>query len=100
MALSADAGLLVSSAKRAGNADRSGLRGGTKAVRYYSSSFNIGGDIVVSVDGMKVAAIADLYSALEDNKPGDTVKVEFWRGSKLMKVDVVLADRAEYMKKK
>ncbi|TFG85444.1 MAG: trypsin-like serine protease [Spirochaetales bacterium] len=92
-------GLLLSTTKKGGNADRNGLRGGSTPVRYYQSVFNIGGDIIVAVDGMAVSAIADLYSALEDNKPGDTVRVEFYRGSRLMKVDVTLSDRAEAMGK-
>src|SRR5208283_5017908 len=47
-----DAGLLVSEAKRAGNADRAGIRGGTTQVRTRSSSFFVGGDIIVSVNGV------------------------------------------------
>jgi len=92
-----DKGLLVSTAKKGGNADRSGMRGGTTPVRYYQSVFNVGGDVIVSVDGMTIGSLADLYSALEDNKPGDTVKVEFYRGAKRMSVSMALSDRAEYL---
>ncbi len=91
-------GLLVSSARKGGNADRSGIRGGGTSVRYYQSVFNVGGDIIVSVDGMPVSSLADLYSALEDNKPGDSVKVEYYRGGKRMSVTLALSDRAEYLK--
>lgn len=91
-------GLLVSSARKGGNADRSGIRGGSTSVRYYQSVFNVGGDVIVSVDGMPVSSLADLYSALEDNKPGDSVKVEYYRGSKKMSVTLALSDRAEYLK--
>jgi len=93
-----DKGLLVSQAKKGGNADRSGMRGGATAVRYGRSVFYVGGDIIVSVDGMKVATIADLYSALEDNKPGERVQVEYWRNGKKVQVEVLLADRSQYMK--
>lgn len=91
-------GLLVSSARKGGNADRAGIRGGSTSVRYYQSVFNVGGDVIVSVDGMAVSSLADLYSALEDNKPGDSVKVEYYRGSKKMSVTLSLSDRAEYLK--
>jgi len=97
-ALPIEKGLLVSSARKGGNADRSGMRGGSTSVRYYQSVFNVGGDIIVSVDGMPVSSLADLYSALEDNKPGDSVKVEYYRGSKKMSVTLALSDRAEYLK--
>lgn len=92
-----DKGLLISSVRRGTNADRSGLKGGTNAVRYYQSVFNVGGDILVSVDGMPVSSIADLYSALEDNKPGDSVSVQYYRGSKLSSAAISLSDRNESM---
>jgi len=92
-----DKGLLVSSTRKGGNADRSGVRGGTTPVRYYQSVFNVGGDIIVAVDGMEISSLADLYSALEDNKPGNSIKIQYYRGSRKITADVVLSDRAEYM---
>jgi S1-C subfamily serine protease len=90
-------GLLVSVVRNGTNADRAGIRGGTKPVRYYRSVFNVGGDILVSVDGMEVTSIADMYSALEDNKPGGTVPIEYYRGSRRIKGEILLSDRMEYM---
>jgi S1-C subfamily serine protease len=90
-------GLLISRTKRGGYAERAGLRGGSEAVRYGSSVIYLGGDIVTAVDGMKVTRLADLYSALEDNKPGDKVAVELVRGTKTVKLEVTLADRAEVL---
>jgi S1-C subfamily serine protease len=46
---------------------------------------------------MEVASIADMYSALEDNKPGDRVAIEYYRGSKRIKGEILLSDRTEYM---
>jgi S1-C subfamily serine protease len=91
-------GLLVSQAKKGGDADRAGIKGGATAVRYGRSVFYVGGDIIVAVDGMKVSSLADLYSALEDNKPGDRVLVEYYRGAKKTTVEVVLSDRSKYTK--
>jgi S1-C subfamily serine protease len=90
-------GLLVSVVRNGTNADRAGIRGGTKPVRYYRSVFNVGGDILVSVDGMEVTSIADMYSALEDNKPGEKVPIEYYRGSRRIKGEILLSDRTEYM---
>ncbi|MBU0928598.1 MAG: trypsin-like peptidase domain-containing protein [Spirochaetes bacterium] len=95
--LPVEKGLLISSATKGGNADRGGLRGGTTPVRYYQSVFNVGGDVLAAVDGMDIGSLADLYSALEDNKPGETVKVEYYRGSRRVSVNIVLSDRAEYL---
>jgi S1-C subfamily serine protease len=93
--LPVEKGLLVSAAKRGGNADRSGVRGGTSPVRYYQSTFNVGGDVLVSVDGLGINSFADLYSALEDNKPGDKVRIEYYRGTRKLTSELVLTDRAD-----
>jgi S1-C subfamily serine protease len=88
-------GLLVSRTTRSGMAEKAGLRQGTEAVRYRSSVIYLGGDIITSVDGMKTDTYADLLSALEDNKPGEKVKVEIVRGGRQLSLDVTLADREE-----
>jgi S1-C subfamily serine protease len=97
--LPVDKGLLVSRTKRGGSAEKAGVRQGTEPVRYGSSVIYLGGDIIVSVDGLKIGRLADLYSALEDNKPGEKVAVELLRAGKSVKIDVVLADRAEVLNK-
>jgi S1-C subfamily serine protease len=90
-----DRGLLVSQVSRGGNADKAGLHGGATPVRYGSTVFNLGGDIIVSVDGMEVASVADLHSALEDNKPGERIAVEYWRGGKRQSTTVALSERRQ-----
>ncbi|HUW41346.1 MAG TPA: trypsin-like peptidase domain-containing protein [Rectinemataceae bacterium] len=94
-AVPVSSGLLVSRVTRGGNADQAGIRGGETPVRYGRSSFNVGGDIIVSVNGMKTTTITDLYSALENTKPGERIPVEFYRGDKRLSVDIVLSDRAK-----
>lgn len=88
-------GLLISSVRAGSNADKAGLKGGTKAVRYGQSVFNIGGDIITNVDGQEIGTIADLNTALEDNRPGEKVWVEFYRGKQKMKVSVTLSEQAK-----
>jgi len=90
-----DSGLLVSQVKRAGNADRAGLRGGTTQVRTRASSFFVGGDIIVSVNGVKTDSFAQLYVALENTKPGDAADIVYYRGNKKMNAKVQLSDRAK-----
>jgi S1-C subfamily serine protease len=91
-------GLLVSRTRQGGLAERAGIRSGSEPVHYGSSVIYLGGDIITKVDGMKIETLADLYSALEDNKPGETVPVEILRGEKLIKVDLTLVDREEVLK--
>ena len=87
-------GLLVSAIKEGGSAAKAGLKGGTTAVRYGQSTFRVGGDIITSVDGKATGSIADLYTALEDNKPGEKVEVEFYRGDKKFKAVVTLTEQS------
>jgi len=66
-------------------------------VQYGRSTIYLGGDIITSVDGMKIAALSDLYSALEHSKPGDKVKVGILRGDTNLTLEIQLADREEVM---
>ena len=93
--LPVEPGLLVSRTKRNGYAEQAGIRQGSEPVRYGSNIIYLGGDIISSVDGMKIETLADLYSALEDNKPGERVAVELLRGGRTVKLEVILADREQ-----
>ncbi len=91
------AGLLVSRVARGGKAEAAGLRGGDrgKAVRTSSGVIYLGGDIIVGVDGMEVKSLSDLYSALEDNRPGETVPVRIIREGKEKTLNVELVNRPQ-----
>jgi S1-C subfamily serine protease len=88
-------GLLVSQAKKAGNADRAGIRGGSTQVRSRSTAFYVGGDIIVSINGVKTDSTAQLYVALENTKPGDEAEVVYYHGGKKMTAKLQLSDRAK-----
>ena len=95
--LPVDQGVLVSEVVEDGNADRAGLRGGerSQAVRYGSTIIYLGGDIIVEVDGTPVRSLENLYEALEDNRPGEEVTVEYIRGGRRRETSVVLSERPE-----
>ena len=95
--LPVDKGLLVSRTRRNGFAETAGIRQGQEPVQMGRSVIYLGGDIITSVDGMKTNTLADLYAALEDNKPGETVNVIISRGGKEISLDVTLADREEVL---
>jgi S1-C subfamily serine protease len=90
-------GLLVSRTLRGGLAEKAGLRQGSDPVQYGRSIIYLGGDIITAVNGMKTPTLADLYSALEDNKPGDIVKVEVNRAGSTLTMNITLADREEVL---
>ncbi len=88
-------GIMISKVARGGNADEAGLRGGDQSnpVRYGRSIIYFGGDIIVEVDGMKVASLSDLFSALEDNEPEETIEVVAIRKGRRKTFKVELAER-------
>lgn len=95
--LPVDSGLLVSRIRKGGLAERAGLRQGSDPVQYGRNVIYLGGDIITSVNGLKINTLADLYASLEACKPGDRVKVEIIRGGKASTLELILADREEVM---
>jgi S1-C subfamily serine protease len=95
--LPVDRGILISEVVPGGNADEAGLRGGdeSRAVRYGSTIIYLGGDIIIEVDGTEIQSIANLYEALEDNKPGEDVSVTYMRGNRERTTTVTLSERPE-----
>jgi S1-C subfamily serine protease len=95
--LPVDKGMLVSRVRRGGNAEKAGIKQGTETARYGSQTIYLGGDVITKVDGMAIESLADLYSALEDNKPGEEVEVELLRNGRTIRTSVTLADREEVL---
>ncbi|MEM5948368.1 trypsin-like peptidase domain-containing protein [Spirochaetia bacterium 38H-sp] len=95
--LTVNRGILVSKVERGSYAEKAGIRGGSQdnAVRYGRSIIYLGGDIIVGIDGQAVATLADMYAALEDNKPGDVVDVIVVRGNKKLTLKVMLSKRPD-----
>jgi S1-C subfamily serine protease len=88
-------GILVSKTDVGGNAEKAGIKGGDTPVRYSRSIIYIGGDIIVDIDGMAIENLSDLYSALEDKKPGETVTVKVLRGSGYLSFRMQLSERPQ-----
>ena len=88
-------GVLVSEVVPGGNAEKAGIEGGSqrRAVRAGRNVIYLGGDVIVEADGMAVASLADLYSALEDNKPGEKVRIKVMRGRSERTIELTLSER-------
>lgn len=93
--LPVDRGVLIHGVDSGGNAREAGLQGGSRsrAVRYGRTVIHLGGDIIVGIDETAVETLANLYEALEDKRPGDTVRVRYYRGRELHETAVVLSER-------
>jgi len=88
-------GVLVSKVLPGGNAEAIGMKGGNEKIEYGRTIVYLGGDIIVSIDGIPVEGISDMYEALEDNVPGEKVDIEYIRGKKRIKSTIILSERPE-----
>src|SRR2546423_398337 len=91
--LPAQEGLLVETASKSGPAAAAGVRGGDRVVRAGMQRIAIGGDLIVAVDGRKVASPFDLDIILNRKRPGDTITLSIFRGGKKMDLPVKLGER-------
>jgi len=87
-------GLLVEVVTKGGPAAASGIHGGDRIVQAGMQRFYIGGDVIVGIDGQKVANQYDVNLILNHHRPGDTVNVSVYRGGKKMDVSVKLGESA------
>ena len=83
-------GALVTSVVRGGPADDAGLRAGGTTT---GAGIVAGGDLIVKVDGRTVKSPDDVAAAIGDDRPGETVKVEYYRGDDKKTAEVELGSR-------
>jgi len=93
--LAATRGILVSRITPGGNAEKAGLRGGNPARSLVTGGRTVllGGDVILSIDGLPVWTIMDLLGALETSRPEQTVRLEVVRGKERLTIPVVLGER-------
>ena len=73
--LPADKGVLVGSVKPGSPAAKAGIKGGTTQVVVAGESYQLGGDMIVAVDGKEVSSVDALREAIAAHKPGDKVRL-------------------------
>ena len=85
-------GLLIERVTPGGSAEHAGLHGGDRTSILGMRRVVLGGDVITAIDGRPVAGQMDLNLALNRKRPGDTVKVEYYRNGKKMEAQVTLSD--------
>ena len=75
-------GLLVDTVKAGSGAAKAGLRRSTNQVTVSGETWPLGGDIIVTADGLPTPTIERLRDAVTAKKPGDTLKLGIVRGAK------------------
>jgi S1-C subfamily serine protease len=94
--LSAKEGVIISQVAPGGPAARAGLRGSQRRARVGNYMVGVGGDIIVALDGEKIASVDDLTAFLDERKKaGDDVRVEVLRDGNPVTVVVKLGELPE-----
>jgi len=89
-------GVMIAQVSPGSPAARAGLRGAQRRVRVRNYIFAVGGDIIVALDGKKIATLDDLTGFLDENKKaGEDVRVDVLRDGKPLTVLVRLGELPE-----
>jgi S1-C subfamily serine protease len=83
-------GVLIAEVKAGSGAAKAGLRGATTQAVVAGETWPIGGDLIVKADGQTIGSLARLREVIAMKKPGDTMQLEIYRGTKKMTLDVEL----------
>jgi S1-C subfamily serine protease len=83
-------GALVQEVAPGSPARDAGLRAGKKET---DQGILLGGDLIVKVDNVQIEEPQDVAAAIADNKPGDKIGIEYYRGKILRKVELTLGKR-------
>jgi S1-C subfamily serine protease len=89
-------GALVIEVGKGGPADGSGLRGSTETVEIRGRPLQIGGDIILAIDGTPVRDMDDVIVYLVENtRPGQEVDLSILRDGQEQKLTVGLEERPQ-----
>ena len=91
--LSVDHGVLVGQVEANSPAAKAGLRAGTTQATINGQTVELGGDVIIKIDGKPIRTFDDLSGTITAHKPGDTIQLEIVRDGKTMNVSVTLASR-------
>jgi S1-C subfamily serine protease len=92
-ALGIPAGAMVTEVRQGTPAAEAGLRAATGSAMADGQSYPTGGDVITAVDDTAVTSGADLQSAIDAKRPGDTVTITFTRDGTSTTVEVSLGTR-------
>lgn len=92
LGLAADYGVLIQRTLPGGAAERAGLRGGNQKAYLGNTPVNLGGDLIVAIDGRTIASPQDISNVMNSHHSGDTVRVTVYRGRKRLDADVMLSE--------
>ena len=88
--LPVDDGVLVEKVWPNSGAAKAGLKAGDMEVVVAGETYNLGGDIIVSVNGKKISEVEEIRDVIAGRKPGEKLKLGIIRDDKQSSVTVTL----------
>jgi S1-C subfamily serine protease len=87
-------GALVTDVIEGGPADTAGLRGGDRQVDLDGFVVNVGGDVIIGIEGKTVRGFYDMVVVLErEYRPGDVITLRVIRDNDVIDIDLELGLR-------
>jgi S1-C subfamily serine protease len=86
-------GALIADVVNGGPAEKAGLKGGGKEIRFQASLVKVGGDVITRVNGRPVNRASDFSQRITTFRPGDTITLEVYRGTTKRTAQVTLSER-------
>ena len=87
-------GWMIGSVTPLGPAALAGMRSGTRTVDVNGQSYNVGGDVIIAINGSKIRNGDDLSRYLETStRAGQTIQVTVLRSSQKLNLNVTLGTR-------
>ncbi len=93
LGLKVERGAVVAEVVQGSPAERAGLRGGKRQILVGNSRILVGGDVIVEVDGQKVASSDELIRRIRDHRPGESLTLRILREGKFLNLQITLAER-------
>jgi S1-C subfamily serine protease len=90
-----DEGALIADVVKDGPADKAGIKGGGKEVRFQATLVKLGGDVITKVNNRRVTRENDFSEQITRFKPGDNITLELYRGKEQRTAHVTLGERPD-----
>lgn len=93
LGLDVERGAIVAEVVEGGPAEAAGIKGGGRELVFQGSRWDVGGDVIVGVNGVEIRQAEDLGRVIGALKPGETAEIEVIRNGDRRTVDVELETR-------
>jgi S1-C subfamily serine protease len=91
--LPVEEGAIVQSVVKGGPADKAGIEGGNTSATIDGAEVTLGGDIIVKIDGKKIAGMDEVIEFVNKAKPGESAELTILRSGQEKKAEVTLGKR-------